>query len=63
MLINFHVALIKDGITRMVNGLKEWFRARPPSPPRKTLRPFATNAATELPRRGHFFRGAVREKA
>jgi GxxExxY protein len=31
LLINFHQALIKDGITRMVNGLEEESRAKPPS--------------------------------
>jgi GxxExxY protein len=31
LLINFHQALIKDGITRMVNGLEEEARAKPPS--------------------------------
>jgi hypothetical protein len=31
LLINFHVALIKDGITRIVNGLKEEAHAKPQS--------------------------------
>lgn len=31
LLINFHVALIKDGITRIVNGLEEDDHAKPPS--------------------------------
>jgi len=31
LLINFHVALIKDGITRIVNGLEEETHAKPPS--------------------------------
>jgi GxxExxY protein len=31
LLINFHVALIKDGITRIVNGLEEDSHAKPPS--------------------------------
>ena len=31
LLINFHVALIKDGITRIVNGLEEDDRAKSPS--------------------------------
>ena len=31
LLINFNVALIKDGITRVVNGLKEESLAKPPS--------------------------------
>ena len=31
LLINFHVALIKDGITRVVNGLEEDSHAKPPS--------------------------------
>ena len=42
LLINFHVvlgarvesALIKDGITRIVNGLEEESHAKPPSPQR-----------------------------
>jgi GxxExxY protein len=34
LLINFHVPLIKDGITRIVNGLEEDTHARTPSPPR-----------------------------
>ena len=29
LLINFHVALIKDGITRIVNGLEEDAHAKP----------------------------------
>ena len=29
LLINFHVALIKDGITRIVNGLEEEIHAKP----------------------------------
>ena len=33
LLINFNVALIKDGITRMVNGLEEQSLAKPPRPP------------------------------
>ena len=39
LLINFQVALIKDGITRVVNGLDEEPHAKSPSrqvPPRKT---------------------------
>jgi GxxExxY protein len=31
LLINFQVVLIKDGITRIVNGLDEGFHAKPPS--------------------------------
>lgn len=31
LLINFQVALIKDGITRIVNGLEEDFHAKPQS--------------------------------
>ena len=31
LLINFHVVLIKDGITRIVNGLEEEDHAKPPS--------------------------------
>jgi len=31
LLINFHVALIRDGITRIVNGLEEDSHAKPPS--------------------------------
>jgi GxxExxY protein len=31
LLINFNVALIKDGITRVVNGLEEQSLAKPPS--------------------------------
>jgi GxxExxY protein len=31
LLINFHVALIKDGITRIVNGLEEEPHAKSPS--------------------------------
>lgn len=31
LLINFHVALIKDGITRVVNGLADDDHAKPPS--------------------------------
>jgi GxxExxY protein len=31
LLINFHVALIKDGITRVVNGLEEDIHAKSPS--------------------------------
>lgn len=31
LLINFHVALIKDGITRIVNGLEEETHAKSPS--------------------------------
>ncbi len=31
LLINFHVALIKDGITRIVNGLEENSHAKPQS--------------------------------
>jgi hypothetical protein len=31
LLINFNVALIKDGITRIVNGLEEDSHAKPPS--------------------------------
>jgi hypothetical protein len=31
LLINFHVALIQDGITRIVNGLEEHDHAKPPS--------------------------------
>ena len=34
LLINFHVPLIKDGITRIVNGLQEDTHAKTPSPPR-----------------------------
>jgi GxxExxY protein len=30
LLINFQVALIKDGITRIVNGLEEDSHAKPP---------------------------------
>lgn len=33
LLINFHVALIKDGIVRIVNGLEENSHAQAPSPP------------------------------
>jgi GxxExxY protein len=32
LLINFHVALIKDGIIRIVNGLEDETHAKPPSP-------------------------------
>ena len=32
LLINFHVVLIKDGITRIVNGLQEEGHAKPQSP-------------------------------
>src|SRR5262245_49225618 len=32
LLINFHVPLIKDGITRIVNGLEEDTHAKTPSP-------------------------------
>ena len=31
LLINFHVTLIKDGITRIVNGLEDDSHAKPPS--------------------------------
>lgn len=31
LLINFHVALIKDGIVRIVNGLEDESLAKPPS--------------------------------
>jgi GxxExxY protein len=31
LLINFHVALIKDGIIRIVNGLEDETHAKPPS--------------------------------
>jgi GxxExxY protein len=31
LLINFHVAMIKDGITRVVNGLEDDSHAKPPS--------------------------------
>ena len=31
LLINFHVALIKDGITRIVNGLEDEDHAKSPS--------------------------------
>jgi hypothetical protein len=31
LLINFHVALIKDGITRVVNGLEDDAHAKSPS--------------------------------
>ena len=31
LLINFHVPLIKDGITRVVNGLEDNSHAKPPS--------------------------------
>jgi GxxExxY protein len=31
LLINFQVALIKDGITRIVNGLEDDAHAKPPS--------------------------------
>ena len=31
LLINFHVPLIKDGITRIVNGLEDDSHAKPPS--------------------------------
>ncbi len=31
LLLNFHVALIKDGITRIVNGLEEETHAKSPS--------------------------------
>ncbi|MGA3236148.1 MAG: hypothetical protein ABSG03_07595 [Bryobacteraceae bacterium] len=31
LLINFHVPLIKDGITRIVNGLEDDDHAKPPS--------------------------------
>jgi hypothetical protein len=31
LLINFQVALIKDGITRIVNGLEDDSHAKPPS--------------------------------
>ena len=34
LLINFHVVLIKDGITRIANGLEEEGHAKPPSPQR-----------------------------
>ena len=34
LLINFQVTLIKDGITRIVNGLQEDIQAKAPSPPR-----------------------------
>ena len=34
LLINFQVTLIKDGITRIVNGLQEDIHAKAPSPPR-----------------------------
>ena len=33
LLINFHVALIEDGITRIVNGLEEEIHAKPLSRP------------------------------
>ncbi|HEX3879462.1 MAG TPA: GxxExxY protein [Bryobacteraceae bacterium] len=32
VLINFHVPLIKDGITRIVNGLEDGSQAKSPSP-------------------------------
>ncbi len=32
LLINFNVALIKDGITRIVNGLEECSLAKPQKP-------------------------------
>ena len=32
LLINLHVVLIKDGITRVVNGLEEDIHAKPPRP-------------------------------
>ena len=35
LLINFHVTLIKDGITRVVNGLEDNAHAKPPNPPRE----------------------------
>jgi hypothetical protein len=31
LLINFHVAFIKDGITRVVNGLEDDSHAKSPS--------------------------------
>ncbi len=31
LLVNFHVVLIKDGITRVVNGLEDDSHAKPPS--------------------------------
>jgi len=31
LMINFHVALIKDGITRIVNGLEDDSHAKSPS--------------------------------
>ena len=34
LLINFHVVLIKDGITRIVYGLREESHAKPPIPQR-----------------------------
>jgi hypothetical protein len=35
LLLNFNVALIKDGITRIANGMPDSSHAKPPSPQRK----------------------------
>jgi GxxExxY protein len=36
LLINFHVTFIRDGITRIVNGLEEDAHAKAPSSPRES---------------------------
>ncbi len=41
LLINFHVALIKDGITRIVNGLEEDDHAKSPSRKEGVSDPFS----------------------
>jgi GxxExxY protein len=50
LLINFHVALIKDGITRIVNGLEEDDHAK--SRRRSPWLLIAKGCALEIPRRG-----------
>jgi hypothetical protein len=39
LLINFNAGLIKDGVTRIVNGLEEESHAKPQGRQRKTMSP------------------------
>jgi hypothetical protein len=52
LLINFNVVLIKNGITRIVNQLKECSLAKTLRPPRRVRRE-APERPTELPPKGH----------
>jgi GxxExxY protein len=60
LLINFNVALIKTVSPESSTDSKNDFTQRPQ---RRTPPPDIANTCCELPRRGHFFRSAVCERA